>query len=380
MSIAKGARRPRSGCPSAGWIGAAALALLLACLPSPAGAQSCSDEDPYIHLSMTDLGLGSSKMFYLSDFDPDNTSLDPLLFSFEVQNLSTPMRQLELWLSVDHEGERLLEGHSDPFDLLGMEILSGTNRDLGDPGSRFELNTFDISGAGEELENQILETGFLPEGEYLFELSMREAGEALSACVITLNVTNPRAVNLVSPGDIFSDTPPVQDTPFPIFQWQSRAEQFSFRLCPVLPGDWSGEESMENQPVYENLDFATGFTGMHTFLYPPSAEILEDGQSYCWQVHAEVMTSSGTVGFSSEIFCFEVQLASTAVTESDLLEMLLALLPAELHEDILAELQGYRASGEILIDGSAVTNTELLQLLETSLLDGWEVGEWEVER
>jgi hypothetical protein len=356
------------------------IALILAGLPALSAAQSCTNEDPEIALSMADLGLGSAKMFYLSDFDPGDGSLDPLLFSFTMQNLGTQPRQLELWLIVDHEGELLLEGHSDPFDLIGGDVLTGTNRDLGDSGSRFELGTFDLSGAGEEMETLILETGYLPEGEYRFELSLREDGEILSVCVIILRVINPRAVSLISPGDAFSDDPPTQDFPNPVFQWQSAADRFTIRLCPVLEGDWSGEEVMENEPVFEKLDFDTGFAGTHSFLYPLSAEILEEGQSYCWQVEAEVQTSSGPVSFPSEIFCFRVDSSGRADWEDDFIAALLALLPPELQEDILAELEGLRPSGEFTVDGSAVTSAELLQLLETSLLDGWEVGDWEVQQ
>ena len=356
-------------------------ALVLACLPAVTAAQTCSNEDPDIALNMADLGLGAAKMFYLSDFDPDDTSLDPLLFSFTLQNLGTSMRQLELWLAVDHDGERLLEGHSDPFDLIGGDMLTGTNRDLGSAGSRFELNTFDISGAGEELEQVILETGYLPEGEYLFELSLREDGETLSVCVILLHVTNPRAVNLISPGEAFSDSPPLQEYAHPVFQWQSRAERFTLRLCPVLSGDWSGEEAMENEPVFEKLDFATGFTGTHTFLYPPSAEILEEGRSYCWQVEAEVLTSSGTVSFQSEIYCFRVSLTGSGrAFEDDFIYALLALLPPDLMDEILAELEGCRPTGDYVLDGGSVTGAELLQALELALLSGWEVGDWEVQR
>ncbi len=338
-----------------------------------ATAQSCTDDDPDIVLTMTDLGISTVEIFYLADFDPSDGSLHPLLFQFSAANTGDDLRQLVLRFEVNSEDAQLLEGVSDPFNLAAGEVKSATNQELSDDNSDFDLNTMSISDAGEELKDVVLEVGYLPEGEYTFVLALVDVAttEQVSICYLSFHVSNPRSIDLIFPGGSFGGALPITLTTLPQFQWQSDAVNFNFRLCPVLPGDASGEEVMENAPVYENLDFVTGFLNTHTFLCPLSAEAFVPDESYCWQIEALVPTSGGGVVFYSDILCFQVG--------AGMFDELIASLPINLPPGVLASilslLQDYQATGNVTLDGVAISATELQGLLDNLLAEGWEIGE-----
>jgi len=363
------------------WVCLGMLLILLTAIPAGAWGQSCSNDDPDVTLTFTDLGLGTVQIFYLSDFDPSDVSHHPLLFSFSVTNQGGAIRTLRLGFEVHSESDQLLDGMTESFPVAPSETKTGTNQQLSDETSEFELDSFDISSAGEELEDTILEIGYLPEGEYTFILTLTDVALAteISRCEFTITVTNPRTIDLIFPGSWFGGDLPPEASPLPQFQWQSRASRFNFRLCPVLPGDASGDEVMENEPVYASLDFATGFVGTHTFLYPPSAEELVDGQGYCWQVEAIVPTSSGDVLFYSDILCFEFGTAAGGGSLDRILNLLQLGLPPGRLAQILEQLEGLEPTGYVTIDGIQVSLEDLEQLLEILLAEGWEVGDVEIE-
>ncbi len=356
------------------------MAMVVILALAPAGlAQFCTDMTEGLELSMEDLGLGMIEVFYLSDFDPSDTGMHPILFRFSMSNAEAGDRTLTLGFEVSSAEGTLVQGESDPFVLADGEMRSATNQDLSDAAHPFQLGSYDISAAGDELEQVVTQTGYLPEGEYSFRLALIEEGTGeLEYCYLRTYVRNPRTVTLTFPGGPFATSLPLESSLLPQFQWESRAGRFSFRLCPVLPGDASGEEAMENQPVYEDLDFSTGFTGTHSYLYPPSAEVLDHGRSYCWQVEAIVYTSSGELRFPSEIYCFEMEAGASLTPYDDLLHALLLLLPPGMLDDVLAKLQGFQSTGEITVDGMTVSDDELPLLLETMLSQGWTVGRVEV--
>lgn len=349
------------------------LVLLWISWPGGAGAQSCTNDDPEIILTLTDLGIGLVDIFYLADFDPADEALHPLLFRFTVSNLGTAARELELRFEVHAESDQLLEGFSDPFSLAPGEIKGATNQELTDANSEFELDSIDISDTGEDLKDTIMETGYLPEGDYTFILALNDmdTGTQISICQLVIHVTNPRTLDPILPGSTFGGMLPIEYAALPQFQWQSQATRFNFRICPVLPGDASGEEVMENEPIYANLDFESLFHGTHSFLYPLSAEALVPGESYCWQVEALVPTSGGEATFYSDILCFEFAGGDLETLRSSLP----LTLPEEVLAAILALLSGYEPTGNVTLDGVPMSIVELQALLDSLLAEGWEIGD-----
>ncbi|MCP4545233.1 MAG: hypothetical protein GY835_02065 [bacterium] len=360
-------------------LGALIPLLMIALLPqTDASADSCSDGDPYIKLTLSDLGLSTLDIFYLSDFRADTGSPSRPLFQFSVSNDGASDRSLVLTLQLDAETGPLFSASTYPFDVGAGQTISGTNQDLSTVGSMFELGVMDLTDGRQE--SLILRLGYLPEGEYHLRLSLDDATTAteISECFLQFTVINPRTVELILPGAEFEDMLPVENSPFPLFQWQSDAGLFDIRLCPVMPGDGSGEEVMGNEPVHENLGFYTEFTGTHTWLYPPGAESLAEGQSYCWQVEAIVPSSSGDTRFISEIFCFEMSSTTGAPDYDAILDLLMELLPPGALAEVLPQLAGLNSTGTITLNHETISSAEMATLLRSLLSAGWEVGSLEV--
>jgi len=373
-----GTRRPTFG----SWILLGVLLTTFAMTaPTGATAQTCDNEDPEIELGLVDLGLSAVGIFYLSDFRPAAEGGAAPLFRFGVGNLGAGARELVLGLQLESESGPLFSAATDPFTVEGGQTLSGSNLDLASSGSMFEMSKLEMSDTADDLESLILQLGFLPAGIYSIRLNLTDpaSDEELSACFITFTVNNPRAVDLILPGAPFVADLPAEGSPFPLFQWRSEAARFDFRLCPVLPGDASGEEVMGNEPIHEHLGIDTAFTGTHTWLYPPGAEPLVAGGRYCWQVEAIVPTSSGDITFSSEIFCFEMATTRAASGFDELLDLLSQILPPGTLDELAPRLEGFRSTGEVAVNGEALSPAEMMVLIRTLLSAGWQVGNPEIE-
>jgi hypothetical protein len=357
------------------------LLLFMVVLPLGAAAQSCDNVDPEIELSLVDLGLGNLDIFYLSDLRASAEGMAPPLFQFSLTNHGAGDRTLTLVLEMADQNGPLFAASTYPFELEAGQAISGTNLELSSSGSIFELGVLDLSDAGGDLEALILSLGFLPSGDFSLRLSLSDTtdGEEISVCSFEFSVSNPRTIELILPGAAFDGALPIESSPFPLFQWRSEATRFDFRLCPVLPGDGSGEETMGNEPAHEGLGFTTAFAGTHTWLYPPGAEVLAEGGRYCWQVSAIVPSSGGDIRFDSEIFCFEMASTATAPGHDEILAMLEELLPPGTLAELRSRLAGLSSTGGITMNHEAISSAELAILLRTLLSSGWEVGNLEIE-
>jgi hypothetical protein len=339
--------------------------------PSPAFAQF-TNTNPSV-MTVTDLGLTNVEMFFVSDFDPSDIGLHPLLFRIEVTNpdASNPT-SFRLQFTVTGEAE-LIDGETDPIDFAPSERKFATNRDFTNEGSEFDLDRLSISTEAKDLEDVILETGFLPEGVYAFELILTENGTEVARSTGEVNVTNPRNIELIAPGDTFGGRLPRVTNPFPQFQWVSLASQFRFVLCPVLPGDTSGEEVMENQPVFHTI------TGLNNLAYPASAEQLANNHRYCWQVTSIIDASGGPFEVPSDIFCFRMSTGIPVQAFNEIMRTITANMPGEVMDAIMTQLREYSPTGVVTVGGRQVSVSDLTTLLEQLRAQGWRVGDVEVQ-
>ena len=142
--------------------------------------------------------------FYLSDFDPSDTSVHPDLFTVGITNTlgSDQTVKLRFYLfSGAGASTELLAAESNDFNLdPGGLVIS--NRELSNVDRPFGLQdyTFD-SDAAEDLTNTLLETGLLPSDTYTFRIEVYAAtGLLLSTAEHAIVVSNPSRVDLVGPG------------------------------------------------------------------------------------------------------------------------------------------------------------------------------------
>lgn len=106
----------------------------------------------------------------------------------------------------------------------------------------------------------------------------------------------------------------VMRNPLPVFQWFSQGDNFELNVYPVMDGQKTAEEVTNNRPMLKQTGLKTT-----TFIYPTSAEVLQDGKVYAWQVRRANNSSAGTNVLSSEVYWFRYQGAGKAVmTVADL--------------------------------------------------------------
>lgn len=319
----------------------------------------------------------SIEIFRIGDFDPSDTALHPRVFTVIMNDPGTVLVRLRMTVTSDTYGP-LAMGTTEPFELSGSEIIS--NQSLTDTGSEYEFEDYDVQPEGDELENLVLDLGYLPEGSYCFLIELLDADteDPLHTAEDCLRVTNPINLELIRPGAPFGDALPRVLTRNPQFQFNSRARAWRFEIAKAEPGDGSGEDVMENIPVYETTictdlssgtcppgsqpAFGGGALGTVSWSYPSAAEELRRGRTYCWRITALVQASGGEEELSSEIFCFK-RWDPSDIGAEQVAEALAAALP-ELIDELGAELEGMIPTGTVLVDGTAVDPAEVKKILD----------------
>ncbi len=346
---------------------------LLGALAGHAGIATAQCESPSAQILLDQ----TIEVFRVGDFDPSDTHFHPGIFTLSICSDRVRNARLKLTVSSTSRGA-LAEGESDVFALAAGTITL-TNQDLARSGGVYELRDFEVQPEGEELEDSVLGTGRLPEGEYCFEIDLLDGDDGTPIAPRTracLLVTNPLDLELLRPGAPFGEPPPAAFDLLPQFQWASQARCWRLTIARAEPGDASGEDVMEHVPVYTTLltlgedecgagdaETAQGGAGLITWSYPPSAEDLLADQTYCWQMTAVVETSGGTEEFQSEVFCFRRSTPGShdAARVASLLEMLVRRIRE--HQGAPLD-DGLQPTGEVWLNGQAVDPLALQEIVD----------------
>jgi hypothetical protein len=131
----------------------------------------------------------------------------------------------------------------------------------------------------------------------VFDEQNIKVAETRTSLNISNLITRPEALG---PGVLYGNLIEELSNPNPQFQWFSQASKFEFALYPVLPGQSSQEEVLLNRPVFVKKEITSS-----SLLYPPSAELLENGQVYAWQVKGYFYTAKGVELLPSNVFWFK---------------------------------------------------------------------------
>lgn len=192
-------------------------------------------------------------------------------------------REFEFHLTVIKNGRTLLNEVSDPqmFEP-GTHFLAPFFEEVSFPISVEDvLDSFDSS-----LQNQIIQTGALPEGNYSFRLEARPVDPSPPVSVIpgiaNFVVRFPQPPILTTPPDNSNVT-----TDIPVFTWTpvvapgGLVVEYDFLLVEVFRRQSPGDALLSNRPQHETV-----LTGMTTLPYTPDLLPLEPGSMYAWQVTA----------------------------------------------------------------------------------------------
>ncbi|MEK9137448.1 MAG: hypothetical protein AAB393_10030, partial [Bacteroidota bacterium] len=243
---------------------------------------------------------------------------------------------------------------TDSFLVNGTRSISNLDLDR-----TIQLKSYRVDNtAKRRLEESALPTGQIPAGTYTFNIRVTSTDGTVSATPLTpivIVLSNPTTIDLISPidGDQFVGQ-------FPLFQWQYDGPSSRISIYEKLPGQTTLEEAASGVPHY------SGVTSTRSLQYPASGtRILEPGKSYVWFVEGLIGASGGTqVGRKSTLRSFTVT-SNGGASFASILDELSRALPQ--YQALFDELraQGFTTASTVRFNGSAVSLSEVLRLVNT---------------
>jgi len=310
-----------------------------------------------VNLDMSLVAPSNLQAFFLEDLNVSGRSPAAEVFRFSLASTSPEAVSGCLVFSMSNPQTLIISGKSNVFELPHNAILLLSNLNLTEPGSPYELQDYEVSDQAQQIEDQLVQTGYFPADIYRLKLEFVAAGSnsLLAWDEVTAVITNPFNLQLVAPagapslpGTLFSTTP--------VFSWSSQATQFLLKVCERTSPDMDPQSVMQGRPQYET-DFGAPLTGQ-SFAYPTSGVLpLEPGHVYYWQVNALVQTSGGMQECPSDIGAFMI--AQIASPQDQRLVLALQRILGVGNQGILTQLAGYQSNGRIVLDGTEVSIEKL---------------------
>ena len=337
--------------------------------------------------------------YYISSVDINTGTSDVQLFRYRLSNDSYPT-SVKVNFIITIQSPSL--GIPDPTTLIEVETnlfemtadIELDNRDL----STDNLVLYDIEGKEidistevieslklselEDLFSVIVQTGRLPDGVYIFRLTVFSgAGSVIATEEQVINVTPSATLQLTNPGGTFEELVDNEVyTTYPVFQWES--EMFStahVENCPecgffIKVAEFIFEEHATVEEAIEDittlpLDQVTGWQlvgdenddglwqgyeaagNQLSFMYPTAGAVdLLPGSIYVWQIQKRISTTIGIERINSPIFSFMIK----EMTSTPAMQALQGILPAEMLQVFFTPggpLTGYSPTGTFMIDG-----------------------------
>jgi hypothetical protein len=300
---------------------------------------------------------------YIADLTPNTSSSNPGLFEITLVNGAAGSQTIKLRFTikrVEPTLSQLFVGTTDPFTLSGPTRRL-TTRDLFGSGE-FSIQDYTIA-PDDELRDELLQSGKLPTGSYVFGVDVLTAQDVLlDHDEVRIDIGTAARVELLTPGRLIGETPPSVPSTGLRFMWSTDAHtgaQYRVRVVRV-EGATSGEEAMQGNASWETITPAT------SEFYPASSAALrlEPGATYAWQVTREVVSSSGVERVKSPVYWFRIgepgnQFTGAGVDESVRLRIVEMLGKMGLG----SELNGFRPVSARLSDGRILSFETLEELI-----------------
>ncbi len=376
----------------------AALAILAILLPSILPAQVSLD-----------LRLKNINALTLRPGDLNLTGLGsvPDVFELTLQNTSANPVQLRLRLEVmqqvQNQSRLIVNAMTNQFTLPadGM-VYRATNQDLVRgwhvAGQDVEFIDKEFTQEFDDINQQFVETGKLPFGNYVFQVTAlvtTPSGEVpvedQDPSNNVIEVLNPSYVELIAPGASVSQSGILAiATLYPVFQWQTdplpaelrQLLRFNLRVYEKAPWQRTVEDVINDVPVLhlENWNNTT-------FQYPADNQpitvpdpinpsrtmgtvgpirLLKPGRVYYWLVEMLIPTATGVPDkIQSDVYRFQILDPQEASTNIQRLVVILRQLLGPNYEEVLRRLEseGYKPTGTVLINGRPVSLDRLNELL-----------------
>jgi len=348
------------------------------------------------------------------DFDLQNSANNPDFFSYTLAYNPANNEPVEVVLELSFsatlpgygfQNTNIAHVKSRPFPFLGTVTLSSLDIDQNMDNITYSDRNEEVEYKGNEIEDfisdsdlntireNVLATGELPAGQYVFTIKVFQEGMLAGSDQKIISISATNRLELIEPGDELGSDVEIQTT-YPIFRWDTEAVRYDenycsecgiyLRVAEYIPDEHGSlQEALNSEaslPFPDNKEFVrlaainsnqSASQTVNNFIYPVSeAKPLERGHYYVWQVKKRFPTTAGFDEVESNIFVFKVAEESglTAGSEAetmvnDFIFSLIENLKPEDLEKYKKELENYRFSGEILLDNQTISTSELQTIL-----------------
>lgn len=320
--------------------------------------------------------------FYPAYLDANHPELQPQLFSLTaINNGPETIIGYEVHLSFYWRGDLLLDGvivtpkeEGEYYNIPAGGVVTINSRDLiisNDTNGFNSESDFDfetVMDNNPEFKDMVLELGYLPDGEYSMNIEVKQNGNIISNPIqFVFTVIAPAPITLISPGNPQGFGEAVISDLNPYFVWFSNQQDFKFKLYKIEDEFQNVEDiELQNDPIFEIAEL-----DLTILAYPASAEPLEYGALYAWQVETNVVTplSDSSKPLKSNMYFFRID--ETQANNSNY-AITIALLE-QLGNDQLMELIKLLQSGYKINQmnwGTDLLNIEDFNKLLTQFGDG----------
>lgn len=253
---------------------------------------------------------------FVSDFENDLTRGRYQVQLNYITTGTTPI-ELEFIVSLYRDGDLLIEEISRP------EIFEPGVHNLAPAFDyiRLERDIDDVIGdLQQDLTEQVLQSGTIPEGDYRIEIDARPVDDqriVVNEAIRRFSVTFPQSPRLTSPADEADIT-----MPNPVFTWTPVMTQgnfmmeYDFLLVEVFDGQ-SPEDAIDANRAHHQQTLL----GENTFVYTDDLYPLERGVEYAWQITAHDVNDELPIRNNGESEIYTFTYHDEEVGEADLADL-----------------------------------------------------------
>lgn len=316
-----------------------------------------------VTLEILPQGTVTYNSFYPVNFDPDHPEEQPILFTITLN--SDVGNDYILKVSLESENTPPANITLAPITDVTPPFISLTNRDIVNEDPNYFVIDGNYDDFLDALDDQILETGRLPDDSYLFTIEAKspDGSSTFATVQITLDIVSPITISLISPGSPIGSTPIAIFSQYPNFTWFSNITSYKFELYELDDIPQNTEDVIQqNNPIFIEEIESTSFT------YPPSAPSFNLGKYYAWQITGDIVTTAGNTTGSSIMYCFEYEeQGSGDFGDQTVINFLNQLGTDEINQIISYLESGYTVQG-ITWQGEEITTGELNNITQQILM------------
>ena len=303
-------------------------------------------------------------VLYPANFNPDEPELQPNLFNLTIIGNTTTNAVLYCKMIWENEfAEITLTPNTPgqfPTNLSSVDIINS------DPeGFAVEESFEDFL---DNIEDLIMDTGRMPDGNYIFKIGIYEEGhEGEDAYLLSNHVTaimvirSPISISLITPGNPMGLGVTNISEQYPNFIWYSNLDDYTIRIYE-LDGMY---ETMEEIEMLEPHFVETEIGGT-SFSYPPRAPEFVYNTTYAWQISAIVESpiASSESEYKSTMYLFKLSDAASEELSLQILINFLNQLDIEGSDEIIKLLEAGYTLENLVWKGQKISAEDLMEILE----------------